>query len=341
MDKIFCTWYRNRQMKLLHMTHLLLIMSSAATALPDGVVQHQQPQHWEIEGIYVRAKALLEDPDNSNVTRVPVLLEACVQQNHPRALSLLLDVHEGKFKGLSAAPEAAFVLARKFAEEPNPQSDDEKAIQKEACYRLALYQEKGFGCKKDSTAAYEYMEKAAKLGLLKARVEQSRYLMRGIGHKKDAQRAWKLLHYVASLDPKTPNLFYYMGTICHEGIGHRPDYAKARKLFSMGAQMGDAKCLNNLAAMYERGQATRRSEELALLLYRKAATMGCKEASANMQRLAYKVGQKAEKATGRSAIDRIRNATNRVISALPFSSYTRSRIHAWLLGNDTEYEKQP
>ncbi len=317
-------------------TALLLLLSTAAAALPGETVQRQKPQHWDVERHYIQAKATLEDPNNSQVQSVPMLLESCMREGHAKAFSLLLDVYEGKFKGLSARPEKAYQTVKSIAEAPAPQSENGKRMQEEACYRLALYQEQGIGCKKNNDIAYESMEKAADLGLLKARVEQSRYLMRGIGHRRDAKRAWKFLRIVAEQAPKTPNVFYYMGTICYEGIGNRPDLQKARKLFSMGAKMGDANCLNNLATMYERGQGTHRSEELALLLYRKAATMGSKEASANMQRLAFKVGQKAESKQERPAIVRIRNATHRVILALPFSAHTRSRIRAWMLGKESE-----
>lgn len=309
-----------------------MMLSTATGAVPGGVVQRQKPQHWDIERHYIQARATLEDPDNVYVDGVPVLLESCVREGHAEALNLLLDVYEGKFKGLPARPEQAFHLVKLIAEAPTPESENGKTMQKEACYRKALYLEKGIGCQKDAHAAYESMEKAAVMGLLKARVEQSRYLMRGFGHRRDEHRAWKLLRHVADLAPETPNVFYYMGTICYEGIGNRPDFLKARKLFSMGARTGDANCLNNLASMYERGLSTRRSEELALLLYRRAATMGSKEASANMQRLAFKLGITTDKVKERPAIVRIRNATHRVILALPFSEYTRSRIRAWTLG---------
>ncbi len=308
---------------------LFILLSTAVSAVSGQDVQ--KPQKWDIEGLYVQARATLEDPENTHVEGVPVLLEACVREGHAEALSLLLDVYEGKFKGLQARPEKAFQTVKAISEAPPPLSKNGKNMQKEASFRQALYLEKGIGCTKDEYAAYESMEKAAKLGLLKARVEQSRYLMRGFGHQKDEQRAWKFLHLVAKQAPETPNVFFYMGTICYEGIGNRPDLRKARKLFSMGAKMGDANCLNNLAAMYERGQATPRSEELALLLYRKAATMGSRDASSNMQRLAFKVGQKTDRQLERPAITRIRNATHRLILALPFSEHTRSRILAWTL----------
>lgn len=337
MDKIPCAWYRNKQMRFICLT-LLLTLSIAPAAVPEGAVQRQKPQHWDIERHYIQARATLEDPGNNHVEGVPVLLETCVREGHAEAFNLLLDVYEGKFKGLPARPDQAYRTAKLIAEAPLPTTENGRTMQKEACFRLALYREKGLGCTKNAAEAYESMEKAAHLGLLKARVEQSRYLMRGFGHRQDASRAWKLLRHVATQAPETPNVLYYMGIICYEGIGNRADYRKARKLFSMGAKMGDANCLNNLAAMYERGLGIRRSEELALLLYRKAATMGSKEASANMQRLAFKVGKKPEKQESRPAIARIRNATHRIILALPFSDYTRARIQAWTLGKSPKQD---
>lgn len=319
-----------------HITALLLLLGAAASAAPGDSVQRQKPQRWDVEGLYIQARATLEDPDNTHVESVPMLLEACVREGHADAMLLLLDVYEGKFKGLPARPEQAFRTAKLIADASDIRTEEGKIMQMEACYRLALYLEKGTGCTRNAYDAYESMEKAAKQGLLKARVEQSRYLMRGFGHRKDERRAWKLLRHVATIAPKTPNVFYYMGIICYEGLGNRPDFRKAGKIFSIGARYGDANCLNNLAAMYERGLGTQRSEELALLLYRKAATMGSREASANMQRLAFKVGQKSEKKEERPAITRIRNATGRIILSLPFSDYTRSRIRAWLLGTTDE-----
>ena len=335
MDKTGSPWYSNRQMKLF-LTVLPVLLGFVAMAEPGDSVQRQKPQRWDVEGLYIQARATLDDPDNTHVESVPMLLEACVREGHADAMSLLLDVYEGKFKGLPARPEQAFRTAKLIAEATNLRTEEGKTMQMEACYRLALYLEKGTGCTRNDYEAYESMEKAAKLGLLKARVEQSRYLMRGFGHRRDERRAWKLLRHVATLSPKTPNVFYYMGIICYEGLGNRPDFKKAGKLFSLGARYGDANCLNNLAAMYERGLGTHRGAELALLLYRKAATMGSREASATMQRLAFKVGKKAEKKGARPAITRIRNATGRIILSLPFSDYTRSRIRAWLLGKPDE-----
>ena len=313
-----------------------LLLAAAALSMPAAGQQRPKPRHWDVEGMYIQARATLEDRANEHVEGVPVLLEACAREGHAAAIRLLLDVYEGKFKGLPPRPEQAYRTAKLIADsEPKSPTPEMKQVQTEARYRLALYLERGFGCTPNPEAAYEQMEKAAVQGLGKARCEQCRYLMQGKGHRKDTKRAWKLLRYQVELDPATPNVFFYMGTMCYRGIGHRPDYRKARKLFSMGARLNDANCMNNLAAMYERGLAAPRSEEFALSLYRKAAELGNRDASANMQRLAFKVGIQANKKEERPAAVRIHSAALRVIQALPLSPYTRERIRARLLGTQT------
>lgn len=320
-------------------TTLTILGMLAAVVLSPPLVgtQRSAPRRWDVEGMYIQARATLEDHDNQHVEGVPVLLEACAREGHTEAMRLLLDVYEGKFKGLPARPEQAYRTVRLIADNtPGNASADLRLMQAEALYRLALYQERGFGCESNLNEAYKHMEQAAIRGLGKARVEQCRYLMQGKGHRVDTRRAWKLLRYQVELDPTTPNVFFYMGTMCYQGIGNRPDYRKARKLFSLGAQVNDANCINNLAAMYERGLSVPRSEELALSLYRKAAILGNREASANMQRLAFKVGIIANRKIARRAPEKIRNATARLIHALPLSPYIRSRLHARLLGADSD-----
>ena len=333
MDKASAAWY-TRLARMKYSASIIPYLLAAALPLQAAQQQRPSPQRWDVEGMYIQARATLEDRSNEHVEGVPVLLEACAREGHTEAMRLLLDVYEGKFKGLPARPEQAFHSVKLIADSSKQSGTPEgRLMQAEACYRLALYLERGFGCKVNDVEAYEQMERAAALGLGKARAEQCRYLMQGKGHKQDTKRAWKLLRYQVELDPTTPNVFFYM---CYRGIGHKPDYRKARKLFSLGAQVNDANCLNNLAAMYERGLAVPRSEELALSLYRKAAAMGNREASANMQRLAFKVGIIANKKDKRTAAQKIHSAAVRVIQALPLSPYTRSRIRARLLGSSSE-----
>ena len=69
----------------------------------------------DVEGMYVQAKAMLEDRSIQNVDTVPLLLETCTREGHPEASLLLLDVYEGKFKGLDASPAQATRLAQELA----------------------------------------------------------------------------------------------------------------------------------------------------------------------------------------------------------------------------------
>ena len=292
---------------------------------------------WDVEGMYAQAKATLEDRSIVNVEGVPVLLETCSREGHGPATRLLMDVYEGKFKDLAAKPEQAARVARLLAEltitEKTPK--DVADVHVESMFRLATYLERGYGCEKNETEAYQWMKKASDSGWPQARVELARYLIFGKGCEVNAERAWKLLHKQAKANPATPNVFFHMGYICQKGVGNRPDLKKAIMLYHMGAHMNDARCLNNLGGMYERGIAVPRNASVALKMYRKAAALGNKEASANMQRLAYKEGRKAGKKKKNPPLVRIHNAAKHIIAALPFTERTRARIRAWIIGPET------
>lgn len=276
----------------------------------------------DVEAMYAQAKATLEDTSIPNVESVPNMLEQCTHHGYAPAARLLLDVYEGRFKGLEAKPVPACELAEKIAETPLPDPDDPDCIQlqKEALFRLALYKERGYGCTADPQQAFIYMYKAAEKGYGEARVQLARYLMTGKMCKPNPALAWELLKRQANKDPRTPHVFFYMGYICYKGVGHSSNPRKAADFFHLGAKMNDADCMNNLAAMYESGIAVKRDAGTALTLYRKAAALGNKRASANMQRLAFKEGRRADRDTGHSAGRRITNALLHVVQALPISN---------------------
>ena len=83
--------------------------------------------------------------------------------------------------------------------------------------------------------------------------------------------------------------------------------------------------------MFERGNPTPRDPENALRLYRKAANLGNREASANMQRLAFKEGIRANNLSSTPASQRIDNATRHLLRALPVTEESRQRLGDWLL----------
>lgn len=287
---------------------------------------------WDIEGMYVRAKALLEDRDNSNVESVPVLLDTCFRAGYAPAARLLPDVYEGKFKGLQEKPEQAFETVSNIVKLPLPDPHDEdlKLLHREALFRLALYLEKGYGCTADPAAAFQRMTQAATEGYGPARVELARYLMTGRYTEPQPEQAWRLLTEQAKEDPTTPHLFFYMGYMCYKGVGHQPDPRMAARIFLKGSQVNDADCMNNLGAMCEKGITMRPNHELALFFYRRAAALGHKQASANLQRLSYKIGSRTTRISDHTPARRIGNALQHVVGALPISESTKKALRTRL-----------
>lgn len=281
----------------------------------------------QIDFMYTTAHYRLNNPHYTNIQEEPKILEECTQHGHPRAAILLLDVYEGKRKGLSAQPKKAADLAHSIAGgELKFNTDDKQSdlAKLESIYRYALYKEKGFGCEKSPHEAYEWMLKASNGGYGKARVELARYLLSGKGCKKSPRTALKLLRAQAGIDATIPNLFFYIGHIYLTGAGlpHKSP-ALALKYFKYGDRLNDANAINNLATMYEKGYATKKDELMALRLYKKAARLGCKEATANMQRLGHKLSGYGSDTPESVRVD---NAAMQVIEALPLPQGMRHRL---------------
>ncbi len=286
---------------------------------------------WEAEGMYAQARAMLEDKSIQDVSAVPVLLENCVKAGFTPAEFLLLDVYEGQFKGLQAQPEKAAALALRIASAPEGKGDSaaEASMRAEAMFRYAIYRERGFGCTASATEAYRWMRQAAEMGMSRARVELARYLMHGKGHAPMRRNALAILLAELRVSPETPNLYFYLGTMCAQGLGlKRPNWRMALRFFEQGAALGDARAMNNLGAFYERGIVVSRDEVQALRFYRKAAALGDKNASANWQRLAYKSGIKSDAPGGSTLSERVDRAIVRVIHTLPVSTKTRETLSA-------------
>ncbi len=287
----------------------------------------------QAEGMYAQARAMLDDKSIQDVSTVPELLERCVEEGFAPAEFLLLDVYEGQFKGLEPQPRKAATLAYRLASAPETDgredSEEEASMRAEAMYRYAMYRERGFGCEASATDAYRWMRQAASMGLSRARVELARYLMQGKGHAPLPGTALRLLLSEQRVSPETPNLYFYLGTMCAQGLGFRqnkPNWPMALRFFEQGAAQGDARAMNNLGAFYERGIVVSQDTAQALRFYRKAAALGDKNASANWQRLAYKSGIKADTPGGSSFSQRVDRALVRVIHTLPVTEKTRNAL---------------
>ncbi len=285
--------------------------------------------------MYAQARAMLEDKSIQNVSAVPMLLENCVKAGFTPAEFLLLDVYEGLFKGLDPQPKKAAELAYRLASAPEAEGEGESAeeasMRAEAAFRYAMYRERGFGCTASAADAYRWMRQAATMGMSRARVELARYLMRGKGHSPQPKTALAILLAELRVSPETPNLHFYLGTMCAQGLGlnhKRPNWPMALRFFEQGAAQGDARAMNNLGAFYERGIVVSQDASQALRFYRKAAAMGDKNASANWQRLAYKSGIKSDTPEGTTISQRVDRALVRVIHTLPLSEETRNTLSA-------------
>lgn len=312
-------------MKCRHFIPILLYAGSGATlAAPQEDIPLSQ-----LETAYTTTAYILNDRNNDDIHNATATLEKCANHGHPMAAILLLDVYEGKRRSMQAQPDKAEQLALSIASgelKLNPEHAQSVAAKLESMYRYALYCEKGFGREKSEHDAYEWMLKASNNGYGKARVELARYLISGKGGKKNPRTALKLLKAQAGIDATVPNLFLYMGHIYLSGAGLRKRYPeRALRYFTYGEKLNDAGAINNLAAMYEHGIGTEKNELTALRLYKKAATLGSKEASANMQRLGFM--QAGHELITPDSV-RIDHATMQVIEALPLPYNTKRRLTA-------------
>lgn len=283
------------------------------------------------EQMYLTALATLDDDKTTTISGALPLLEESAAQGYPDAVILLLDVYGGHRKGIDAQETKAAGLAKRVAEGSLPLDSRypaATAARQECMFRYALFCERGVGCDKDEREAKKkeakaWMKRAAQEGLEKAKVEFARYAMMGIGSMRNPRKALQILIEQAKRDPSAPNLFFYMGYIYQKGLGMRPDQKMAAKCYTKGELFGDARAINNLAGMYEQGIGVPRDRSKALKLYKKAAAIGNKDASANMQRLAY---VKAKEDSDASAMQKINRAALRVIKSMPLSAPARDNL---------------
>ncbi len=330
----------------MRLSPLILCLMLTAAPLVAGELPARTFAPWEVEGMYAQARAILEDKSIQDVSTVPTLLENCIGAGFTPAELLLLDVYEGQFKGLAPQPQKAADLALRLASAPAPEgqaeSADKAGMRAEAMFRYALYCERGFGRKADSAEAYRWMRQAAVMGMSRARVELARYLMDDRGHAAHPRVALAILLQEEQVSPDTPNLYFYLGTMCAQGIGlKRPNWRMALRYFEKGAALGDARAMNNLGAMYERGIVVSKDTTQALRFYRHAANLGDKNASANRQRLAYKSGISTTSEKESSASERIGRALLRVIHSLPLSDHTREQLGGILAEPGEDRDEEP
>ncbi len=269
---------------------------------------------------YVLARTLLEHKSVTDVSGVPILLSESAEAGFIPASLLLLDVWEGKFKGLEAEPEKARAYARQMASEELSEdaSVGQLAAQLDAMMRLVRYLERDHD-EKSNAEAFKWLTRAAERGSYEARAELARYYMKGIGCQRDPLAAIKLLKKLTTDAPETPNVFFYLGYICQSGLGlSKPNYPLAVKYYAEGARYNDARAMNNLAILLERGIGVGKDEQQALRFFRMAASLGDKSSAVNMQRLLQHLGKSEDEEERMSYSTRFKNALEHVAQYVPF-----------------------
>ncbi len=284
----------------------------------------------EARDMYIHARNMLNEEIYTDVSPVPRLLQAAVSAHYGPAQTLLLDVWEGRFKGLPAQPEKAFAFALEVASLKAQELDlEQKMARADAMFRLAFYHEKGRGCALSPTEAFRWMQNAADEYYAPAEVELARYYISGLGAPKDYVQALRLLKSVSERAAETPHLYFYLGYMAEKGLGiKRPSWRNAHRFYREGALRGDARATNNLARMYERGMGVVRNESLALRLYRSASRQGSKDASVNALRLSDQLGK--GEGSENSLNLRVNRAAQVVLRTMPQQLPLMGTVQSWL-----------
>ncbi len=292
--------------------------TQAAPAAPSARISAEQAQI-----LYEQACSILNNPAVNDVTGVPSMLEKCAEAGHAEASLLLLDVYEGKRKGIDADLRKASDWALRIAT-----CSTELKLAVEARFRYARYEERR-ATRQSLKNAFNNMRLAARMGCSQARAELARYLMFGIGTSRNPQAAILVLKWLAKHDPKTPNVFFYAGYMYMKGMGiyGGPDYKTALFLYRKGLRWHDPRAINNMAMIYERGLGVAPDPARALHYYRLAAELGCREASTNMQRMVYN----RKTSVGSTWQQRVARASLRVLDALPLAPALRNYLEPPLL----------
>ena len=120
-----------------------------------------------------------------------------------------------------------------------------------AAYEIAARFAEGRGVPKNTAAAAQWLERAAKQGLVPAQFRLGGLYEKGIGVKKDLVRAREL--YVAAAQKGNGKAMHNLAVLYAEGVDGAPDYTTAAEWFRRGADHGVSDSQYNLGILYARG----------------------------------------------------------------------------------------
>ncbi len=179
----------------------------------------------------------------------------------------------------------------------------------EAAYMAGLMFEKGIGMRADSHEAFEYYQQAVnEVGHLGAMVALGSLYRRGIGTKRDLDKAVELLIRASQLG--SPEAFYELGILHDKFGGVANDPATAAEHYWEAARRGHADAAHNLADLFARGAGIEQDLVGALLWYAWADRRGDRRAAPKVSKVKVQLRQ-AEIARARELYAKAReNFTN-------------------------------
>ncbi|MEG1260811.1 MAG: hypothetical protein RSD44_07710 [Akkermansia sp.] len=202
------------------------------------------------------------------------MLTRAAEQGSFEAMDALSTYYQDNEYNVPASPDKAFAYATRLADLGGVNG----------LLKLSSFYEKGLGVEKSPEKAFELVKKAAELRVAEAIIEYARFLMKGIGCIPNPEQAFRILSDIEKKEPDTQTLNFLLGYMHEEGIGTQRNLPTAFKYYTLGAETGDPKAMNNLASMYELGSGMPRDMERAVEWYRKATEAGDKDARTNLKR---------------------------------------------------------
>jgi TPR repeat protein len=147
-------------------------------------------------------------------------------------------------------------------------------------FMLGIKYENGEGVRKDDKEAFEWYEKAAKQGNVKAQYKLGSMYYNGQGIEKDDKEAFEWCQKAAEKGDAEAQ--YNLGMMYDNGEGVEKDNKKAFEWFQKATEQGYAEAQYNLGVMYENGEGVKKVDKEAFKWYQKAAEQGHTEAQYNL-----------------------------------------------------------
>jgi uncharacterized protein len=165
----------------------------------------------------------------------------------------------------------------------HPNIPDTNTREPEEMYAMGVTLDEGAGFKSDGRQAFEWYNRAAKLGHAESMNRLGLLYLKGRGVPRNAYAAlaWFRLAAAKGSLAAVNNI----ALLRFYGFGVPQSYSAAAKLLRMSADAGDADAQNKLGVMYDSGLGVASDHRRAKALFLKSAAQGYSPAILNLRRL--------------------------------------------------------